>query len=120
MLSGLRDLDLSDTQRDTIRDIAEQNGGAGREGFEQLGQARRALNEAVMSETFNESNVRSLAAALAALEAEAAVQRAYVSSQIWQVLTSAQKVELREIQRQMQEEAQARIGERCGRRRLRR
>ena len=66
-MPGLRDVDLSDTQHDTIRGIVEQNRETGQAMAEQVGTARMALNEAVLSESFNESNVRTLAGQLAAL-----------------------------------------------------
>jgi len=119
-MPGLRDLDLSETQQDTIRGIGEQNRETGQAMAEQVGAARMALNETVLSESFNEGNVRTLAAQLAALEADAAVQRAYVSSQIWQVLTSGQKAELRELQTDAMEQRMEQRGEgraRRGRRR---
>ena len=119
-MPGLRDLDLSQTQNDTIRGIVEQNRETGQGMGEQAGAARMALNEAVLSESFNESNVRTLAGQLAALEADAAVQRAYVSSQIWQVLTSDQKAELRELQADAMEQRVEQRGEGRGRRGRRR
>ena len=116
MLPGLRDLELTDVQREAIRDIAEQNRSEGNAMAEQLGAARVALNEVVMDDVVNESTIRARAADLAGLAADAAVQRAYVNAQIWQVLTPDQRAELR----QLQAEAPERIGERRGRRQGRR
>ena len=116
MLPGLRDLDLSDAQREAIRNIAEQNRSEGSGMAEQLGPARAFLHEAVMADVVNESTIRARAADVARLEADAAVQRAYVNAQIWQVLTPDQRAELR----QLQAEATERMGERRGRRQGRR
>lgn len=116
MLPGLRNLDLTDDQREAIRDIAEQNRDNGSTMVEQLGVARAALREAVMDDVVNESLIRARAADVAGLEADAAVQRAHVNAQILQVLTPDQRAELRE----RRTEAQERVGERRARRRGRR
>ena len=58
MLPGLRDLELTDVQREAIRDIAEQNRSEGSAMAEQLGAARAALNEVVMDDVVNESMIR--------------------------------------------------------------
>ena len=116
MLPGLREMNLTDAQREAIRAIAEQNRSEGRAMAEQLGAARASLNEAVMADVVNESTIRARAADLARLEADAAVQRAYVNAEIWQVLTPDQRAELR----QLQAEAEERRGERMSERRERR
>ena len=116
MRPGLSELDLSDDQRAAIRSIAEQNRSEGSAMAEQLGAARASLNEAVMVDVVNESTIRARAADVARLEADAAVQRAHVNAQIWQVLTPDQRAELR----QLQAEATERLGERRGRRQGRR
>ena len=109
-------MNLTDAQREAIRAIAEQNRSEGRAMAEQLGAARASLNEAVMADVVNESTIRARAADLARLEADAAVQRAYVNAEIWQVLTPDQRAELR----QLQAEAEERRGERMSERRERR
>ena len=58
MLPGLRDLELTDVQREAIRDIVEQNRSEGSAMAEQLGAARAALNEVVMDDVVNESMIR--------------------------------------------------------------
>ena len=67
MLPGLRDLELTDVQREAIRDIAEQNRSEGSAMAEQIGAARAALNEAVMDDVVNESTIRARAADVASL-----------------------------------------------------
>lgn len=116
MLPGLGALDLEDAQRDQIREIAEQNRDAGATIARQLQVARAALNEVVVAEVVNESVIRARAAELATLEADEAVQRAYVTAQILQVLTADQRAEWREIRANAKERA----SERRGRRRQRR
>ena len=58
MLPGLRDLELTDVQREAIRDIAEQDRSEGSAMAEQLGAACAALNEVVMDDVVNESMIR--------------------------------------------------------------
>jgi Spy/CpxP family protein refolding chaperone len=116
MLPGVRNLDLTDAQREAIRDIAKQNRGKGSAMAEQLVAARSALQEAVTDDVVNESLIRALAADVANLEADAAVQRAHANAQILQLLTPDQRAELRKLQT----EAQERMGERRGRRQGRR
>ena len=116
MLPGLRALGLEDAQRDRIREIAEQNRDAGATMVQQLQAARTALNEVVVAEVVNESAIRARAAELATLEADAAVQRAYVTAQVLQVLTPDQRAEWRELRA----DAKDRASERRGWRRQRR
>lgn len=120
MLPGLREMDLTDAQREAIQAIAEQNRSEGRAMAEQLGAARASLNEAVMADVVNESTIRARAADLARLEADAAVQRAYVNADIWQILTPDQRVELRQLQAEAEERRGERMSERRERRRGRR
>ena len=117
MLPGLRDLDLTDAQREQVRSIAEQNRDAGGARAEQLATARAALHEAVMAEVVNETTIRTLPDDLATLEADAAVQRAHVNAEIWQVLTPGQRAELRELQAEVKEQVAERRGRRRGQRR---
>jgi Spy/CpxP family protein refolding chaperone len=113
---GLRDLDLTDVQREVIWDIAAKNRSEGRAMAEQLVAARAALNEVVMDDVVNESIIRARASDVASLEAEGAVYRAHLRAQIRQVLTPDQRAELR----QRQDEVSHRVGERRGRRKGRR
>lgn len=81
MLLGLREIDLTDAQREAIGVIREQNRSEGRAMAEQLRAARASLKEVVMVDVVNESTIRARAADLARLEADAAVQRAYVNAE---------------------------------------
>ncbi len=110
MLPGLRALDLEEAQRDRIREIAEQSRDAGAAKMQQLRAARTALNEVVVADVVNESAIRARAAELATLEADAAVQRAYVTAQVLQVLTPDQRAEWRELRANAQERASERGG----------
>ena len=103
IVAGLRALDVSETQREQIREVAEQHQEAGAALFDRLRAARAALNDAVTAGVVNESTIRARAADVAMLEADAAVQRAHAHAQIWQILTPDQQAELREIRASAQD-----------------
>ena len=117
MVPGLRALDLEEAQRDRIREIVEQNRDAGATMAQQLQAVRAALNEVVVTEVVNESLIRARAAELATLEADAAVQRAYVTAQVLQVLTPDQRAEWRELRANAKERASGQRGQRRQRQR---
>ena len=76
--------------------------------MQKAGPARKALNDAVMAESFNEATVRQKATDLAAAEADGAVLRAKVFSEVWALLTPEQQTKARELKAQ----AEQRIGQR--------
>ena len=113
---GLQQLSLSDAQRDEIRAIMESSRESGRPLMEQLRATRRALNDAVTNDVVNESEIRALAAQMAPLQAEAAVQRAHTHSAIMNVLTPDQRDELDALREEARERRRDRIRERRERR----
>ncbi len=109
---GMRDLDLSEVQRQGIRDIRQQNRSAQESLNEHLRAAMRALNEAVMTDGVNEPVIRALAAELAILESEAAVQRAHTYAAILSILTPDQRTQLTELPAEAKERFRERRQER--------
>jgi len=93
-----RELDLSDTQRDQIKAIAETH----REEWKALNDRSRAahdaLQAAVTTAPVNESVIRDKSAQLAAIEADLAVARAHVHAEVLQLLTDDQKTKLKELE----------------------
>ena len=86
---------------------------------DKLGAAHKALNEAVTAGTFDEATVRQKAADLAVIDADGAVLRAKVSSEVWALLTPEQQTKARTLQArrieragQMRERLDARRGQR--------
>ena len=65
--------------------------------------AHQALDTAVNNETFNEGAIRALAADLANVEADMAVARGRVYSQVFLILTSDQQAQLKQMQTRMAE-----------------
>ena len=108
LLPGLRRLDLTDAQREQIRTLAQQHRDATREVGGQLMSAREALRDAVTAEVANEGAIRALASQLGTLEGDAAVVRAQLSAQVWQILTPDQQAQLRALQAQADERRQQR------------
>ena len=97
----LRQLDLTDAQRQEVRAIFDQNQAILRATGEQLGRAKQALHEVVTGDWVNESEIRARAEALGLAEGDAAVVRADLYVQLWQILTSAQQVRAEEIKVEM-------------------
>ena len=122
-LMHLRRLDLSEAQREQIRSIHEQSGEATQAADERVRAARQALQDAVTADLVNEGAIRAVATELGIAEGDAAVQRAYVHAQVWQMLTPEQQAAAREAEAEMQARAGQRLqrmGERRGRRQGRR
>ena len=91
-------LDLDDAQREQVRNVMREN----RESRRTLGRAVReadgALEEAVAADVLDEQGIRAAANALGVAQGDAAVQRARVRNQVWQLLTAEQQARAREIQ----------------------
>ena len=94
----LRELDLSNLQRQQIQELREQNGEAVRRAHENVEKARRELHDAIASAVVNEGAIRALAVDLGVHEGNAAVQRAYLYSQAWDLLTTDQQLHATEIE----------------------
>jgi len=116
-------LDLSDTQREQVRNVMEQNREASRAAGARLREVRAALQDAVTAEVVNDGAIRAVAAELANAEGDAAVQRAFVRSQVWQLLTPEQQVTALEVEIEIKErraQRRTRGGERGDRQERRR
>lgn len=122
VLQGLWQLDLSDAQWEQIRSIVEQNRDAMHATARNQREVRQAIQEAVTADVVNEGAIRALAIQLAAVEGDAAIQRAYLRAQVWQLLTAEQQVtakareaeakERREQRRQRMEERREQLRQR--------
>ncbi len=118
-LMHLRALDLSEAQREQIRSIHVQSGEATRAVDQRVRVARQALQDAVTADVVNEGAIRAVANELGMAEGEAAVHRAYLYAQVWQMLTPEQQVAAREAEAEMERrmgQRQQRMGERRERR----
>ncbi len=111
----LRALDLSAAQQEQVRSIHEQSGEATQATDQRVRAARQALQEATTADVVNEGAIRAVANELGMAEGDAAVQRAWVHAQVWQMLTPEQQAAAREAETEMRQRRQ-RTGERRERR----
>ena len=105
-LAMLRQLDLTDDQRAQVRQVMDSHRDEQRAVGERVMAAHRAQRDAVTAAQFDEQAVRAKAAELAAAEADAAVLRAKVHSEVFAVLTPEQQAKAAELEAQREARAQ--------------
>lgn len=98
----LRELDLSDAQREQVRAIFEETRSTGT--MERMMEARKALQDAVESGTADEGTLRQLAYDLGQVEGDAAVERARIHARVQEILTPEQREELQTLKQERKEE----------------
>ncbi|MGE3843661.1 MAG: Spy/CpxP family protein refolding chaperone [Vicinamibacterales bacterium] len=119
-LAGLRGLGLSDAQRQQIRSITESHRSDFRTLAARLRTAQDGLRETTTAETMDEAAIRNAAAQLADVQADAAVLRARVRQEVWNVLTPEQQQKAtaaRTLREQRRQQRRERIEERLKQRR---
>ena len=99
----LRRLQLTPDQRDQIKGILQGHREEIRGLVQREVEARRPLFEAVYIDPFDESVIRDRSAAVAAVEADAAVLRATIRTQIFAVLTPDQQARAIEALRRFEQ-----------------
>jgi Spy/CpxP family protein refolding chaperone len=92
-------LDLTPSQETAVRDLFTEHHEAMWDGRDQMREARRALHDQIQAEELDEVALREAAAAIAALEADRAVERARLHQQLRGILTPDQLEELQEMHR---------------------
>lgn len=100
----LRDLDLSDAQREQMRALRE---GTSRETMERLMQRRKALNDAVDNGA-DEGTLRQLAFESGEAEGDAAVERARVHQQMMEILTPDQREQYQALKQEREQKMEQR------------
>jgi protein CpxP len=90
-------LELSDGQREEMKEAFADRFEAGAEARRGLFEARQILDELIHADSFDEAAIREAAAALAALEADGAVERARQAQRIRQILTPDQLAEFEQM-----------------------
>lgn len=93
-----RGLNLTDAQRDQVKQIAESHKDEWKALADRGRAAHDALFKAVTADEVNESVIREKSADVAAVEADAAVARAKARAEVVQILTADQKAKLKELQ----------------------
>ncbi len=106
----LRQLDLSDAQREQVRAIRNTHQAAFKEIGERLRTAHQGLRGAVGADALDEAAIRARSADVAAVEADAAVLRARVRQDVFSILTAEQQARAKELRAA----AETRMKERAG------
>ena len=94
----IRELNLSETQQQQIRDVTEQYREQNRGAAEQLRTAMEAQRKAVETLPVNEGLIRSTTQALVEAQTELAIQHARLQSEIFTFLTPAQQEQAKKLQ----------------------
>jgi periplasmic protein CpxP/Spy len=113
---GLRQLELTDAQREQLRGVMQSHQAEFREIGDRLRTAYQALDATVTADAVDESAIRARSADVAAIQADAAVLRAKVHQEIFSLLTAEQQAKAKELKAQ----AETRMKERASRLRERR
>lgn len=100
---GLRGLDVTDPQRQQIQGIFESHKDQLKAVGDATMEARKALHEAMASDTANEDMIRQLSAAVGAAETEAIMLQVKVRKEVFQVLTPEQQQKAKELRGRMNE-----------------
>jgi protein CpxP len=98
----LRQLDLTDAQREQVRGIYSARSAELKALHDRLRTARQAQHAAVTRVPVDENEVRARVTETAAIEADLAVIRARVHEQVYQVLTPDQQQKARTLQAERQ------------------
>ena len=112
---GLAQLDLSDAQRQQVRDVMQRYRTQMQEAGQRLREAHDAQRAAVDTVPVNEGLIRSTTQALANVQTDMALLRARIHSDVWSLLTPEQQ----EKAKQLRSEREARMKQRLQRRQQR-
>jgi periplasmic protein CpxP/Spy len=106
----LRQLNLTETQQQQIRDVTQQYRDQNRQAAEQLRVAMEAQRTAVDTLPVNEGLIRSTTQSLVEAQTELAIQRARMQADIFTLLTPAQQEQLKKLRAERQAQAPQRGG----------
>ena len=106
-LSGLRQLELSDTQKEQIKTITESHRDEMRQIAQRTREAQRGLDAAAAGTSVNEADIRAKSTALASALADGAIFRAKVNAEIVGVLTTEQQQKLTELRTEREQRRNA-------------
>ncbi len=99
-------LNLTDAQKSQMKEIFAKEKPALQPLMQQMGQSRQQLRQLEMSGTFDEAQVRTLAAQQSQTMTELTVERARIHSEMMQVLTADQKTQLAQLLQQREQRFQ--------------
>lgn len=99
----LRGLDLTDAQREQVKAIMESHRDEQTAIGDRMQAARKALHEAIAADTLDEASIRTKAAEIGAVEADAAVLQAKIKSEVSAILTPEQLKKAKELRSNMEQ-----------------
>jgi protein CpxP len=105
---NLRQLNLTDTQREQVRAIHEQHREELRAIAERHRTAGEAMRKAVAADPVDEAAIRTASAALADVQADGAILRAKVRQEVFKVLTPEQQAQAKTLRAQREQRMQDR------------
>jgi len=101
----LERLNLTADQRDRVRQIMDSHRDEQKAIGDRARKAREALNDAITG-PFDESAIRTRSADVAAVDADMAVAQARVYGEVFQILTTEQQQQLKQLQAEMRTRAE--------------
>lgn len=109
---SLRGLDLTPEQRTQVKGIFEQHRTELQAVGQRLGAAFKAQHDAVAAMPVDENAIRAKSAELAAVQADAAIVRARIHSEVFQLLTPEQQQKAQQLKAEREQRMQQRWQER--------
>jgi protein CpxP len=104
----LAQLELTDAQRQQVRDVMQKHRDEMRAAGAKLREAQRAQRDAVEALPVNEGLIRSTSQALAEAQTELALAQARTHSEVWTLLTPEQQAKAKELRTERQNRMQER------------
>jgi len=98
-------LDLTDSQKEQVKQILDSQQDQQKALREREAAARDALETVSTSGTFDEGAIRARAAELANVESDMAVERARIYNDVFQILSADQQTRLKALQAEMRDRA---------------
>jgi Spy/CpxP family protein refolding chaperone len=106
-LPGLRQLELSDAQKEQIKTITQSHRDEMRQVAQRTREAQRGMDAAAEGTSVDESSIRASSTALAAALADGAILRAKINAEIFGILTPDQQQKLAELRTQREQRMKA-------------
>ena len=103
-------LNLTDTQRDQLKNIAAAHKDEWTTLADRARTAHQALNDAIMADKLDDATIRTKASELAAVEADIAVASAHARAEAWQILTPEQQTQAKQFQTEIKNRMKERRG----------
>lgn len=106
---------LTDAQRDQVKAIADAHKDEWKALADRERAAHEALDDVVIAEAVDEASIRQKSAEVGAVDADMAVARAHAHAEVFQILTSDQKAQVKKMQVEMKNRMKNRPQARRGR-----